>query len=531
MINIFYYSANPNSPAKPYWDQALLDDILSDEVFTRIPGNNGAIIVIPGAYQADYINQINKELSKYTWVILFITSDEESKFPIEKIKHKNIKIYVQYPKQGRHDQYGKWPLGYTMETRHNLQLLTKDINVFFSGQITHPRRESWFHELFKLAKTEKHYAVQRTEGFSQGHKAEHYMQYMNEAKVAPSPAGPVSADAFRTYEALEAGAVPISDDVSNAGDHDYTQYVLGDVPFPTIKDVDNIPGYIEDTLKGFPEVNNKAQAWWIKKKRDLKQGILADIKAFTDKEDDEQVTIIIPVSPIKSHPSTAILNTTILSIRHHFPTAEIIITFDGVRKEQESKRGDYETFKRYALYRCNTDWNAIPMIFEHHTHQVGMMREALKEVKTPLVLYVEQDTPLVIDEPIEWSMLRPTITLGIANVIRLHFEGRIPEAHKHLMLGEPERGLQKTIQWSQRPHLASTKFYKFILDEYFSKDAKCFIEDKIHGVVQDHYTKLGYNGWDIWKLFIYHPNDKNIKRSLNLDGREGEEKYDDSQKF
>ena len=42
------------------------------------------------------------------------------------------------------------------------------------------------------------------------------------------------------------------------------------------------------------------------------------------------VTVLIPVSPIPSHPSTEVLDVTIDSIRTRLPDAEIIIMFDGV---------------------------------------------------------------------------------------------------------------------------------------------------------------------------------------------------------
>lgn len=531
MVDILYLSLNPTSPAKPYWDQALLDDILHDPIFTKIPGKSGAVVVIPGAYQGDYIDGINKALAKYNWVVLFITSDEESKFPIEKINHPRIQIYIQYPKQGRHDKYKKWPLGYTMETRDKLQQKNKDVDVFFSGQVTHQRRSDCIMALRSKPLKDYKLAIYGSEGFAQGLNSELYMEGMQRGKVAPSPAGPVSADAFRTYEALEAGAVPIADNVSAAGDHDYVKYLLGDVPFPTIDDYKDLPGYIEDTLKEYPAINNRAQAWWIKKKRDLKQSILDDIGVLSGFDYNYAITVVIPVSPIKSHPSTQVLDETVKSIRHHLKEAEIIITFDGVRPEQESKRGEYETFIQSALFRCNTDWNATPIIFDEHTHQVGMMNAALDIIKTPTVLYVEQDTPLVTDYDIPFAGLFQEIFERKANVIRFHFEAKIPEPHKHLMLGAPENELLKTIQWSQRPHLASTEFYRYILKRNFSPDAKCFIEDKIHGVVQDDWQTMGLRGWEMWKLWIYHPQGGNIKRSLHLDGREGEPKYDGNQKY
>lgn len=537
-----FYSANPQSPASGYWDQALLTDILLSPIFKRIDANKGAIIVIPGAYQADHIGDINKMLSQYEWVLLFLTSDEESKFPIEKIKHQNIKIWVQYPKQGRHDQYGKLPLGYTSETRKNLILTEKTLDIFYSGQKSHERRIMCSNALEEVKKqyekTNTNISVTDTPGFSQGMAPDLYMANMSNAKVAPAPAGPVSADSFRCYEALEAGAVPIADQISVAGDHDYFNYLFGSVPFATIKDYKDLPGYCKDILEKYPAINNEVQAWWIMQKHKLLWQFVADIENLSVyapgapvNHHKEIVTAIIPVSPIKSHPSVKILQATVESIRYHLPDAEIIITFDGVRKEQENLRYWYTEFVRRALFLCNTKWNATPIIFKEHTHQVGMARVALEHVKTPVILYCEQDTPLVIDEKIDWSGLCADITLVNANVIRLHFEGRIPKAHEHLMITPPEGNLLRTIQWSQRPHLASTEFYRHMLRSYFSENARCFIEDKIHGVIQQDYAEMGFRGWDMWKLYIYYPDAKNIKRSLNLDGREGGKKYDDTQIF
>lgn len=539
MIKTIFFSANPDKiPAQGYWDQALLVDILSMSIFKNMEAPDGAVVVIPAPYQGEYIKEINTELSKYKWVLLFLTSDEEGKFPVEKIKHPNIKIWVQYPKQGKHDKYGKLPLGYTTETRKNLLLTEKTLDVFYSGQNTHARREMCYKALEPLRKEVKYMFVENTKGFSQGQKPNEYMANMSNAKAAPAPSGPVSADSFRAYEALEAGAVPIADNISLAGDADYFHYLFGDVPFPTLNAYADLPGYILDVLENYPVINNRVQAWWIKKKWDLAWQFFKDIESLTEfapgapiNRHNQTITTIIPVSPIKSHPSTEILEKTIESVRYHLPDSENIITFDGVREEQEDMRNDYEEFIRRALFLCNTKWDAIPIIFNEHTHQVGMARVALEEVKTPLILYMEQDTPLVMDLPIDWNKLSLEILLEKANVIRFHFEARIPDEHKHLMLGEPENELLKTAQWSQRPHLASTSFYKYILRKNFSDEARCFIEDKLHGVLQQDFSEMGTRGWDLWKLFIYYPDPKNIKRSLNNDGRAGGKKYDDTQIF
>ena len=533
MLTTIFYSAKPKEhPATGYWDQALLLDLLSNPILKNmVPQKKGAIVIIPGAYQGQYVDHINQELAKHEWVLLFITSDEESKFPVEEIKHQNIKIWVQYPKQGRHDQYGKLPLGYTTETRKFLHYNSaKPLDVFYSGQKSHIRREECSEALKRLPKGLSG-LVNDTPGFSQGFLPSHYMENMCAAKMAPAPSGPISADSFRTYEALEAGAVPIADQISPAGDYRYWNYLFGGVPFATINQYESLPGYCKDIKESWPQINIDVQAWWIKKKRDLVWQFVKEIEDMGGGTPTQMTTAIIPVSPIKSHPSIEVLEKTIDSIRANLPTCEIIITFDGVREEQEDRRDDYNEAVRRALYKCNTEWNAIPIIFHEHTHQVGMARIALEHVKTPLILYVEQDTPLVTDEPIEWQKLKKEIMLGTANVIRFHYEAFIPEPHKHLMIGEPENGLLKTIQWSQRPHLALTAFYKYILEKNFSSGAKCFIEDKLHSVVQQDYQQLGMRGWDIWKLFIYYPEGGNIKRSLNEDGRQGAPKYDETQVF
>lgn len=252
-----------------HWDHTLLLDILSDPRFTTEPGD-GTIYIVSGEY-AD-VADVNMEIKKNDWVVLIVLSDEQSKFDIEKIEHTNMVVYIQYPKQGRHDDYIKWPLGYTSETRRYLQLTDKDLNFFFSGQITHKRRADC---IGKIINKEGGLAF-ATKGFSQGMPPNEYMGYMNRAKVAPAPAGPVCPDSFRTYEALEAGAIPIADNISQSGDQDYWNYLFGSVPFPTINNYNSLPGYIDDQLNNFQYKANIIQAWWILTKRNLKLKLIED---------------------------------------------------------------------------------------------------------------------------------------------------------------------------------------------------------------------------------------------------------------
>lgn len=240
------------------------------------------------------------------------------------------------------------------------------------------------------------------------------------------------------------------------------------------------------------------------------------------------ITAVVPVSVIKSHPSTEILEQTLDSIRHHLPDAEIILTFDGVRDEQFKYRLLYEEHIRRVLWLAAKHYgNICPYIFDSHQHQTGMLRHVLDDIRTPLMLYVEQDTPLVTDEPIDWDAITAAILTGSSNLVRFSHEAQILECHEHLMHGT-DLCFTRTSQWSQRPHVASVAYYRRLLDSYFSPDAKCFLEDRLHGVLDEAWNIDGMAGWLQHRTHLYTPPG-NIKRSYHTDGRAGAPKYDDTQ--
>ena len=242
------------------------------------------------------------------------------------------------------------------------------------------------------------------------------------------------------------------------------------------------------------------------------------------------ITVVVPVSPIPSHPSTAILDETLDSVRHHLPGSEIILTFDGVRPEQQHRRTDYERHIQTALWRADKIYkHTLPLIFEDHLHQTGMMREALEHIQTPLLMYVEQDAPLVTDEPIDWDAIIEFVASGASNSVRLHHEAVIPAAHEHMMHGN-DNGFIRTSQWSQRPHIASVAFYRRIMANCFTQDACSFIEDKMHSIVHEAYRTGGMLGWVQYRTHIYNPG-VNLKRSYHTDGRAGAPKFDGTQVF
>lgn len=235
------------------------------------------------------------------------------------------------------------------------------------------------------------------------------------------------------------------------------------------------------------------------------------------------ITIVIPTSVLPSHPSTEIIDQTIKDVRTHLPDSEIIMQIDGLRDEQADRKADYDEYKTRVLWKCLHEWeNVIPFVFDTLHHQTDMLKATFHEIKTPLLLYVEGDAPLVPDKKIDWEACEQMIFKGKANTIRFHHEDLIPDEHRSLMISGVKDGFMQTIQWSQRPHLSSTLYYKDVVLPTLPE--KTFIEDGFHGVVMNDWHDYGTIGWNKHRLWIYHPN-KGIKRSYTTDGRQNTRKF------
>lgn len=249
------------------------------------------------------------------------------------------------------------------------------------------------------------------------------------------------------------------------------------------------------------------------------------------------VTIVIPTSYIPSHPSTKIIDETIKNIRFHFPNNEIILQIDGIRKEQEQYEDEYNEYKNKILWKCLHQYeNILPIIFDKHSHQTTMMKKTIKLIETSLILYIEGDLPLRTDRPIEWQRCFDLIGNEEANVIRFYLRENVPIEHEHMMCGQ-ENIFLKTVQWSQNPHLALTKYYKevilpnvgeinYIEDEFYGKvQTDCeYSPDEII-VLKDNY-EFKIRNWQAHKIFIYSPDEgKNISRLIHLDGRQSTQKF------
>lgn len=232
------------------------------------------------------------------------------------------------------------------------------------------------------------------------------------------------------------------------------------------------------------------------------------------------LTVIIPTSPISSNPSTEIIEETVGSIRER-TAAEIWIMCDGVRAEQADMNDAYQLYLFRLLGLCR-QWDAMPFLFGWR-HQAGITHDTLAAVETPCVLFVEHDTPLIGQIP--FDRICNVVESGAVNVVRFYHEAAIHPEHASLMIGSgiiEGVPLTFTKQYSQRPMIINTAWYRRIFDRFFTEKSRCFIEDRLHSPAQTE-------PWGDWRLAIYSPDEPIIKRSTHTNGRAGGPKFDESQ--
>lgn len=521
MLKIEWLSFNEDTPNRGMWDMAFIEDTLESlKKYT----SDRVVCVIPGAGNKDKYEEINQYISRYNKVLVVITSDEESQFDTDNLVHEDMIIYCQYHNDEKSHNVDFWlPIGYTPHTRETLKktgLQDKTLDWFFSGQITHETRV----ELFEQLDGFEGGIVLGTAGFTQGLPPEIYGINMAKAKIVPSPSGAVKPEAFRTYEALEAGALPLAQGA------DYHKEILDDSAIPYYESWDKVRKNIKKYAKDYPKVNNFAQSWWLQQKRRVRQRFIDDLELNVS-----PVTVLVSTSPVATNPSTEVIEKVLITIRKQLPEADILIMCDGVRKEQRHLDAQYQEFIRRILWKANLEWeNITPIVYKEHLHQLEMTRQTLPKVNTELVLFVEHDMPFY-PRVIDWENTIKLVQSDKIRVMRYHFEAVIPEPHYYLMLDREPIYLSKvplirTAQWSQRPHLIKRVFYLELLNKFASPNANCMIEDNLHGKIVDEV--LERNKWDDYRIAIYAPDlPTGYCFAYHIDGRQGEDKFEGKQVF
>jgi len=282
MINAYLYSFKQEDCAADKWDYGLLkqffnkNNIKPDRV-TTLPNVDRAFVVIPGPQNVDFEDQISEELSKIGRVVLFITGDESATFKVDKIKHDNIEIWIQYPHR-KHSQYNKLALGVPQHLSNNLpQYQDKSYDVFFSGQITHQRRQ----ELATVMPEMPNSFYNPTTGFAEGLSPKRYYDKMFLSKIVPCPSGAMVIDSFRFYEAIEMLCLPVGDKLDSKMQRtDFFNFLFqGEHSIKTVENWQNLPDLLPELLNNYTFEMHQVVCWWIKYKRDLFNELMRQVNA------------------------------------------------------------------------------------------------------------------------------------------------------------------------------------------------------------------------------------------------------------
>jgi hypothetical protein len=299
IVDVVWPSYHAPTSRHGSWDMGLLEDLFDGKLWSPVRGHEyvqrnsfsevpeetkGAIVVLPGQHHAADIDQFNRDISRFAWVLLFILGDEESLFDVRAVVHPRVNFWIQSRRTVTSDPTNRFlPWGYPQRTKEALKgLRLKTQKLFFSGQATHVRRKQC---LMVLTGLSYGLSVQGTPGFTQGFPRPEYLQRMREACIAPCPAGVATPDSFRVWEALEAGCLPVVDAMSPRPDVCPTQHwwniLLGQDPgFPIVGDWQEAYAIIERELRAWPEGGNRAFAWWQKYKRELVYRVRDDVNTL-----------------------------------------------------------------------------------------------------------------------------------------------------------------------------------------------------------------------------------------------------------
>ena len=260
-INVYWAGAQ-----KGYWDHSLLIDLLSG--FTHHETNpscdQGGILIVAGRYGNEHKADLQKALDKMPYVVMCVVSDEHGLLDWKKLRlPKRSRVWVQYSRgDGR-----PLPVGYRPETRKLLEGkgIPDKHGWFYSGQVQHAERKACA-DVLKTMDGELHLS----DGFGKGLPYDTYIGKMMQAQLAPCPAGNCHPDCFRHYEALECGALPV------ALKHGYWEGI--GAPFPMLNSWEEFPALVEryDPLQ-LKRDTNKAVAWWMNWKREIRAGIEKDV--------------------------------------------------------------------------------------------------------------------------------------------------------------------------------------------------------------------------------------------------------------
>ena len=236
---------------------------------------------------------------------------------------------------------------------------------------------------------------------------------------------------------------------------------------------------------------------------------------------EDKIAVVIPTSPIPSHPDTGIIDAAYEHIRIQLPQASVYILADGVREEQNFLAEKYAQYKQNLREKNWTNTHIVEFDFFHH--EAGMLRNAISDIKEPLILYVMHDC-LLSKEPIDWLGISSTLLQEILSCVFFCYDAdltywrqsNLVEQFRNITGGDMDifvdGGVRysRTISYTGFPHIATTEFFKFILS-HFNRGQIHIDCDEAHEILEKAHKRF--------RMGVYVPDGDSSQRFDTLDGR------------
>lgn len=233
---------------------------------SQLPDSRGCILIVHGGGSDP--TSVLAFVQQLDWCLIIVTSDEENKFPWKRLEGNHRKVWVQHPvpQRGGFDANRVFFTGWRVDTVKILAGLPKEKTQLWSycGQVNNRDRESCVAVLRIMNDGFLHL----TDGFAKGLPYEECLAQMARSKLVPSPAGLWNTDCFRTFEALEAGALPIVAvrPATHPDGFNYWEKMTGKSPspIPLIEDWKDFPAIAEHyrNAENLSGALKTATDWW-----------------------------------------------------------------------------------------------------------------------------------------------------------------------------------------------------------------------------------------------------------------------------
>lgn len=271
-MNVVWYKANRGN-----WDCGLLLNVFEKhpDKFTQhntveSPSFDRAIVIITG--RPDVV-PLRKYLETIGSGVVVLTSEEDAYFDWKAAIPQHLEIWTQYYSPSKEGIKTRLLLGAPNRLKDykiNLDLPKKYLWSFV-GQVQNPSRQACVEVLNGLPDGFLHIA----DGFG-GLNGLNYQDYLDvccESKFVICPAGSMCVDSFRLYEAMECGAIPITEARAprDKSSFNYWDEVYPENRLSLVSSWDDFKNY---NLNSTPIPADVQNEWWLIYKRDLEQKLL-----------------------------------------------------------------------------------------------------------------------------------------------------------------------------------------------------------------------------------------------------------------